>query len=237
MDEQIIVTLATIPSRAQGAISVIETLAPQCDQLLVWLNGLQPTSLPKLPNVHYHYSPENVGPRGKFLFHDRMPGYHIVVDDDLIYPSNYVYTMIQHIERLQRKCVVGLHGKLFLCRRPPEPMTFKFYRYDETVLDFEPAHMLGTGVMAYHSSAFRISMQALTEGKIDDQVAIMAQLQYTPLVVVPHDRNFVLCNKELAETDALHQNMKLKQEASDRVHAFPCWKLYTTDTNDVPNYF
>jgi hypothetical protein len=238
MDDQIIVTLATIPSRIDGCTRAVNTLAPQCDQMLVWLNGLsQPVACSQHANVTYHGSPENIGPRGKFWFHDRMPGYHIVVDDDLIYPDNYVYQMTQHIEKLQRKMIIGLHGKLFLYRKPPEPMTFKFYRFNDVVSDYQPVHMLGTGVMAYHSSAFHIGMQDLQAGKIDDQVAILAQQQQTPMVVVPHAHDWVLLDEKLAGIDALHQDMQLKQETSNRIHAFPCWRLYTTDTNDVPNYF
>ena len=238
-DEQIIVSLASIPERQAGLLCVIERLLPQCDQMIVYLNGYayDKDILPRDPKLCRIYSPVNEGPRGKFLFCDRMPGYHIIADDDLLYPSDYVYTMIQHIEKLKRKAVVGLHGKVFLYRKPPEPMTFKFYRYDQDVTDYQPVHMLGTGVMAYHSSAFSVGMHNLAPGKIDDQVALLAQAQQVPFVVVPHGHHWVGCDEVLSETSALHQNMQLKQQTSDRIHAFQNWRLYTTDTNDVPNYF
>ena len=241
MDDQIIVSVASIPSRCVGLIRVIETLSPQCTQMMVYLNGYRlPDQLPVLPrreNVHYHISLVNEGPRGKFLFADRMPGYRIVCDDDLFYPHDYVYTMIQHITKLQRKAIVGLHGKLLLYRKPPEPMTYKFYRYNDTVTDYCPVHMLGTGVMAYHTSAFNVGFNCLEKGKIDDQVAIMAQDQQVPMVVVPHDKDWVKMDPVLSETDALHQDMFLKRETSNRIHDHGSWKLYTTDTNEIPNYF
>lgn len=239
LDDQIIVSLASIPARRAGLVTVIESLIDQCDRMFVCLNGHPREEFKNLPDcsrIYYSWQEHNIGPRGKFMYSSVLPGYHIIVDDDLIYPTNYVYTMIQHIERLKRQTVVGLHGKLLLYRRD-QPMTFKFYRYDQEITDYEPVHMLGTGVMAYHRQVFDIDYRQLDEGKIDDQVALMAQQQRVPLIVVPHKLGWVQNNTSVSEIQALHQNMDLKRSASERIHSWPNWKLYTTDTNEVPNYF
>ena len=227
--DQIVVSMASIPARLDGMLGVLARLLPTCDRFIVCLNGYPDIHHALLddPKVTVVHAPSEMGPRGKFYLCDNLPGYHIIVDDDILYPRDYVPTMIQHIEKFERQAVVGAHGKRFMYRKPPSPMTFEFFNFAVEVLEYQHVHMLGTGVMAYHSDTLTISPQQFEPGKIDDQFAIYCQENMIPCVVVPHAASWLADMEDVSLRGALRKNLDLRREASARIQAHEPWKLYT----------
>lgn len=226
--EQITVSMASIPSRIDGMLNVLERLLPGCDYFDISLNGY-----PKIDHALFHdprvriiHSDPEIGARGKFLMADRTPGYHIIVDDDIHYPPDYVYQMIQHVEHFKRKAVVGVHGKLFVFRPPPEPITYEYFNYVYPLNDYRLVHMLGTGTIAYHSDLLEIGSAAFLPGKIDDQFAIYCQKHYIPQVTVPRRENWLTDMEDVSLRNALRKNLPLRIEASERIVQYPHWRLF-----------
>lgn len=227
-NETITVSMASIPSRLDGMIAVLEQLLPGCDYFDISLNGYPAIDHPLFhdPRVRIVHSTPEMGARGKFLMNPRTPGYHVVVDDDINYPPDYVYKMVQHVEKFNRRAVVGVHGKIFVFRKPPQPITYEYFNYVYPLSDYRMVHMLGTGTIAYHSDLLRIGPEDLEPGKIDDQVAVYCQENYIPQVVVTRPRNWITDMEDVSVRNALRKNETLKRVAGERIAEYPHWRLF-----------
>lgn len=94
----IVASMCTIPVRKQSFRQVAQRILREqtqpIDRLHVWLNGYQAIDddLPKDPRVEYHLEPDNPGPWVRFRVAETLRGEErlVTLDDDLIYPRNYV---------------------------------------------------------------------------------------------------------------------------------------------------
>lgn len=224
-DELIHVGLCSIPSRALGLLRVLDTLLPACDRMHVYLNSyptdFNPAQLQD-PKITVYRSPPDIGPRGKFYVAHCSPGYYLTVDDDLIYPADYVYHMVQTIDKYRRQAVIGGHGTLFA---EPRRILFSHAGY---VAQDAVVHMLGTGLMGYHSDLLRIDWRNFDAGKIDEQVAILGQACEIPMICLAHPEAWVREDKELVHVNALRDNKKLSDAAKERQNRN--WKLYVPES-------
>lgn len=227
LDEQITVSMASIPERVNGMYRTLESLLPYCDNFDLCLNGYGPeTVLPfDDPKIHVVYMDErhDAGAGGKFYMAHRTPGYFLTVDDDIIYPSDYIPKLIQAIERYKRMAIVGYHGMYIL-----KPDARHLITFEEDLGRDLPVHILGTGVMGYHSSLFCPNRANLLPGKIDEQIAIMAQHLAIPMILLEHRRGWLKDVPDMSHSpSALRSNTDLRIAAWERVRNFE-WRLYAT---------
>lgn len=231
-ESQITIGMASIPDRMKGMIRTLTTLLPSCDNFDLYLNDYPlGFSLPILedPKVNVFRSPPDLGARGKLYMAHRTPGYYLTVDDDLVYPPNYVYNIVQGIEKYKRQAVVGYHGVLFAQRPDPmNPPTRHLFSHQGMLERDMPVHMLGTGLMGYHSDTLMFGWREMQPGKIDEQVAWRAQDTRTPLIVLAHPSRWVVEDDSLKYRGALRRNVQASEEAMARIAARE-WHLYLPD--------
>lgn len=231
-DEQITIGMASIPERETGMLRALEQLLPQCDHFDLYLNGYDKNFTVKLPveltkGKLTVFNETDIGPHGKLFMAHRTTGYFLTVDDDLIYPANYVTHIIQGIEKYNRGAYVGYHGALLAQYSDPmqPPCRCLFSHQDLVPMDIV-VHMLGTGILGYHSSAGMVDWRTFEPGKIDDQVAAYAQDRRIPMICLMHDKNWVIEDKKLFLTGtAMRRNgpAALRQIARMKKHD---WNLY-----------
>jgi hypothetical protein len=103
----IIASICTIPVRKKSFKQVAQRILHEqtlpIDQLHVWLNGYQTidTDLPQDPRLVYHLEPTNPGPQSRYRVGEFIPDDAIVLtlDDDLIYPMDYIETGVRALEK------------------------------------------------------------------------------------------------------------------------------------------
>jgi hypothetical protein len=152
--------IATIPERTAALTRSVRSILPQLDELHVYLNGF--SSVPAFlqrERVHCYLSQDYAGDlsdAGKFWAVAAHPGYFFALDDDLLYPPDYVSLLIEKLDFYERQAVLGLHG---IRLRPP----VKSYFRDRDVIHFAselttdtPVHLLGTGTVAFHGDTIRL---------------------------------------------------------------------------------
>lgn len=183
------VCLASYPPRREKLKQVIESLLPQADRLYVYLNEYE-----EVPDFLRHSritvelggKANDLRDNGKFFFAHGLPrGYCFTVDDDIVYPPDYVQTLIRKLEFYERQVVVGLHGTVFA-----QPM--KSYFTGRTVMHFEHelphdavVHQLGTGTCAFHTDLLRPPLSTFeTTGMADVWFALFAKKHAAPMVAV-----------------------------------------------------
>ncbi len=118
-DLRIIANLATYPPRGGFLPRVVASIAPQVDQLNLVLN--EHTSVPEFLSEYKNIRPiipdHDTKDAGKFLPACAQSEYVLLIDDDIIYPSDYVAMSIARMRKLGRgRYLGGYHASIY--RRP-----------------------------------------------------------------------------------------------------------------------
>ena len=67
--------------------------------------------LPNDPRIEVHCSPdENLRTLGNLRWRDGFEGYVLTVDDDIIYPPDYVESHLTWLKAYDNKAITGFHG-------------------------------------------------------------------------------------------------------------------------------
>lgn len=194
--DRIVATMATMPGREESLKLVIASIIDQVDELRIYANNMiRPvTQHRKLKWLFSHEHAGDIGDAGKFYAIDDITGYHFTIDDDLIYPKDYVFTMISAIERYERRCVVSQHGRTF-----PSGAIRSYYkgacnRYAclGNVSRDVFAHVVGTGVLAYHTDTIRIPFEIFEASNMADiWFSRFCQQQKIPRVILKHQSGWI----------------------------------------------
>lgn len=112
----IVANIATFPGRIDQCAIAIKSMAHQVDIINVVLNEyvFVPSHLKAIERTKFIFPPEDLKDVGKFYpdFDDEDDVF--LCDDDIIYPPNYVTTMMQHRAKLNDlNPILGLHGVIY----------------------------------------------------------------------------------------------------------------------------
>ena len=234
MKPPVIIGIATIEERRESLVETLESLRGQCDGILVYANSFRPGYLGDWDNVFIQTIENDLGDIGKFFrFFDFSPGtdefpasinkfplvdrdhYQLVCDDDLIYPPDYVETLIAGIERHDRKAVMGFHGKEYYApvasyyrdfndaiqcdiaanyRCLDEVAPRKNYPIGDTRADHQVT-IIGTGCTGWHSSLFKDNPLSMDDFRHPNMADIWFSKKCNdlgiPRYVIPHDAGWI----------------------------------------------
>ncbi len=152
--------IATLPDRELSFKQTIESIYPQVDKIICVLNlyDTVPVWLQRMKRVEAIIGDNSLGDAGKFLEVVDCKGYYFSCDDDLYYPVGYVNYMIAGMNK--HGCIVTLHGKCFT-NRPIKSYhrgwTTSIHCLHTCVQD-TLVDVGGTGVMAFNTSKFKLSI-------------------------------------------------------------------------------
>lgn len=235
--EAIMVSMATIPERLSTMLEVVSCLHSQCDILNVYLNKYKevPAALAKFSNVRYHLdpSPNNLRDAGKFYWSGEFVGFHLTVDDDIEYPSNYVKTLVKFVEEHKRRALVGVHGVVIYPQYGTRRNFYDFPKYS-TIFGFDrevtrdlPVHILGTGTLAYHTDTIKYSWKDIQAPYgADDQLAIRAQDLLIPSVIIKRKENWLKNKPEVAAIRSMSACNEHVKARAMRIGGQKIWRLF-----------
>lgn len=192
--QPVVASLCSIPERAELLRQTLASLAPQVDALHVYLDRYE--SIPDFvrdchPQIQVYLSQDYPGLRdnGKFLAFAAQPEdcYYFTADDDILYPPDYVASMIRRIEHYGREAVIGVHGVLL-----PEEAQGYFSVYRKVMMfkrELEHdalVNNLGTGTVAFHSSLLRgLNIQHFQEsGMADLYLSVFCKQRNIPMIAI-----------------------------------------------------
>jgi hypothetical protein len=174
---KIVVGMATFAGREKAVERAMNSLVNQVDEIILYDNE-------KNPNLYDN---------GKFygLKLQRKPCYYFTADDDLIYPSNFVQTMIEAIEK--HKTIVTHHG------RKLQTLDVSYYRGHKSFrcLDYNNFECLidvpGTGVTAFRTDYFNPKeLYKAKDVKMSDIIfGLEAKKQGKKITVLKHSSNWI----------------------------------------------
>ncbi len=234
-DGTIAASLATIPSRVDQLERVVEALLPQVDRLCVYLNGHpQVPSFLRRPAIEVESSQEHGdrGDAGKFFWCCEPFDYHLTCDDDLVYPSDYVYRIVSAIERYGRRAVVGLHGVKLSGNLDAYFNSRKVVHFAHKLAADRPVHLLGTGTVGYHRSTLKVRRDDFERPNMADiWFGLLCQRQQVPCVALSRDAQWLRGIK--TPGGSIYDRTKRDQRAvTDALRRAWPWKLWQADGTD-----
>jgi hypothetical protein len=197
VSERVLVGMASIPERVGSLERAVASLAPQADRVVVSLNEYRraPEFLRRFGNVEAVLrNGDNGGDAEKFAGVDEWDGYVATVDDDILYPPDYVATLVAGIERYGRRSAVGFHGgKTLGWNGSSVAASHKRVRcLGELAEDDTDVNVLGTGAMAYHAGGVPIWRDAFRFANMADvQMACHARTMGVPMVALAHAAGWI----------------------------------------------
>jgi hypothetical protein len=143
--------VATYPARINNLPVMLESVAQQLDELHVVLNQFtraQQRRLPKLPNVYYSIPSEDLKDVGKFMRQAAADEYVFLMDDDLVFPPDYVATLVKWQSRSPSpRIAVGLHGVVYSDLFEGASASRFVAKFDKALNRPQLVNQLGTGCL------------------------------------------------------------------------------------------
>ncbi len=211
--EKVVIGIATIPGREKALEETLASLKGQADHIIVGQDirlGDATKFKPFFPIIKNDHESDDIFGEMKYS------GYFLTCDDDLIYPPDYVSTIIKGIERYNRKAVVTFHGKRVDFKAPWDPW-YKFLgmRYPclkEVYPDY-PIHVPGTGCMGWHSSTVQFTWDDFLEPNMAD-IWAGKKLEEAgiPRYVLAHDEGWIKHTDKIDMNDTLWRTNKKDED-------------------------
>ena len=185
--------MAAVPWREETLEKVVNSLLPQVDRLNIYLNDWEkvPSFLDhaKINAVRSQNEIGDIGDRGKFYWCNKIKGIHLTVDDDILYPADYVEKVVEGMNR-NKGSVVTFHGSILETPKFSEKQTVSHFARD--VPSDIRVTIGGTGVMAYNTANVKIDFESFKcDFWADGWFAIQSRIQNTPIISLKHESDWL----------------------------------------------
>jgi glycosyltransferase involved in cell wall biosynthesis len=209
--EKVYASVCSIPSRQAALQSTLSSLYHQVDRIFLYLDNYErvPDFVLPMRRITVLRSGDFPGLRdnGKFLMYNETvrenkgaPFYWFTCDDDIVYPSDYVNTMIRSLAHFENRVVAGLHG-VVVEEQPRKYFRNRYvYHYEFSALPHPRlVNNLGTGTVAFRSNLFgSIDPYGWPQGgMVDIFFGVLCARNGIPMACVPRHAGWL---KTLAET-------------------------------------
>lgn len=237
-NEDITIAMATHPCRVDAYVDVVYQLLSQCTRMCICFNGFDeiPKNLPKSEKIiaicanGKNGNPPDLGCNNKMYWLGDFPGYYATVDDDIIYPPNYIQTLKNAVDRYDKKAIVSFHGHIY------KPVNGKINVRDRQLLWFklkhptEYCHRLGMGVAMSYPSKLNLTKDIFLKHPKntgdDELMALWAQKNHVPMICLSTNNISILSNDKFALTNCLSSKNNTIGKRRKLLENFTGWKIY-----------
>lgn len=200
----VIGNVCSVPSRVEKLAHVVERILPQVDHLNVYLDKYDrvPQFLSGLENLTVRLSSEfdvDFRDNAKFLaFEDlKRSGksfQYLTIDDDIVYPFDYVRTLTNRLDSFENRVIVGVHG--VVCEEEPTGYFRRrfIYHFQFDALNTPRlVNNLGTGTVCFHSDLFDTldPRRWPLGGMVDIFLALEARRLRIPMLAIDRHANWI----------------------------------------------
>jgi hypothetical protein len=197
MQTKTVGSLATIKSRVDSLEQVVRSIANQVSVLYIYLNDHHsiPAFLSAFANVipilgSNSYGDLNANGKMIFLEHETK-GIAFTLDDDIIYPPDYVSAFLRAFEDFNHRVCLTVHGSMV-----PGDASWYYERCWTYAMKDELAkrcavNLIGSGTCAFPISALDLSSDNFKGAVfVDLQISLAALKQRIPLVAIERQSNW-----------------------------------------------
>lgn len=203
--------IASFEGREDCLLKMLESIRGQFDVIRIYWNGPDASFLPDWVYVVTEQQDGNLTDLGKFRFltgFNTKDEYYFTLDDDLIYPRNYAFEMVQAIQ--EHGCIVTHHGRKLLGKGRKYYSGHVLTRCLGKSLMDKVVDVGGTGVMAFDTRYFRPLIWNDSRMKMADLVfAQAAAMESKTIKVLAHPENYF---GYLNPTNTIHESEQHNQD-------------------------
>lgn len=234
MKTPIFASVASIPEREDALRDAIDSIRGQVDCVFVYLNGYEerPAFTVYQPDVVASLSSErdsgDLGDAGKFFRLGRLePCFFLTIDDDLIYPEDYVETLVSIIEIYERKAAIGFHGwNAKPNQRHYHDDRAKTLHFENLVKEDEPVHVLATCALGFYSSSIDLSINDFHSKNVADfWFSVACNRQRVQRIVAAHPKGWIEQNESVDLNRSIFSTQradaKTVRELTEALNAIP----------------
>lgn len=197
---RVVAGMATIPSRTVQLELAVRSLLPQVDSLVVYLNnfGDAPTPAvladPKVLVLRSESAQGDLRDVGKFAAWAQSADFYLSVDDDIIYPPNFVTQLVKASLELGEAAAVGVHGAML---NQPIQSYFRdrlVHHCRATLETLEQVHVVGTGTLLLPRAVVAQLDYALLHGyagAADLGLSLLLAAAGVPRYIIPRRADWV----------------------------------------------
>ncbi len=225
LPEKVYASACCIPERIASFERIVARLLPQVDGLFVFLDKFDtiPEFLENNPKITVTLSSDVEGdPRdnAKFFAFNKLkaagePFFYFTCDDDILYPYDYVRTLISRLQAYDNKAVVGVHGVMYE-EAPRKYFRRRFiYHFRETPLSRPHlVNNLGTGTVAFHSDCFDTIDHGAWDlgGMVDIFFSKECRARNIPMLCIDRHAHWMRDTEESSGTPNLFVEFSNKEE-------------------------
>ena len=217
--------MATFPPRHRTLAKTVASLIDQVDHLQVYANQYTEYALPKCLSAHKITTllGEDLGDNGKV---EDLPhkGYVFLVDDDIIYPPNYVEMMIAALGRYDNNAVVGCHAAIM---QPPIRNYFKdrrVFHFRSLIARDTPVNVLGTGCLAFHTDYIDFDISdSPCPNMLDVHFAVWCQKNQKKMITLARPPEWLIPQPV---PESLWSTRGEGEEQTSYINTVSKWKIY-----------
>lgn len=221
---KIICGMATIPGRQDALKETVQSILPQVDKLIVYQNGFKESypflNSSKVEVISSLDTEIDMGDAGKFFKVNQYSNhYYFSIDDDIIYPSDYVETMLNKLKSYNNRVIVTLHARILNknAKSYYKDVAESFRCLDKVDCD-RFVHFGGTGVMAFHTSNFNMSFDICKAPNMADiWVGLYARQKGIPILVAKHQANWLQHSDKYDHEQTIYRTYKSKHGIQNRL--------------------
>jgi glycosyltransferase involved in cell wall biosynthesis len=183
-------------NRTESLLKSISSIYNQVDIINVSLNDFK-TDIPKElidDKINLIFTDNSRGDGFKFINLINSDGYFLTIDDDLIYPNDYVKYMIEKCNQYQNKSIITLHGRNFgkLPIQSYYGSAKEIYSCLRTVNNDVKVQYGGTGVMCFDTDLFKIGIEYFQYPNMADVwIGKYAKEHNIPIICAKHNQNYI----------------------------------------------
>jgi hypothetical protein len=214
-EPKIICGIATTMERKESFKESVNSIVNQVDKLIVYQNDYYEMfdflKSDKIEVISGIQTGVDMGDAGKFYNVGNYPdSYYLSIDDDIIYPKDYVSSVIEDLKLLDNKVVVSHHGRV-LKERVFNYYTdyIKSYHFKKPHIGYDIIDIPGTGVMAFHTKYVPISFLDFIHPNMADIIVgvKMSKLKIS-CICLPHKENWLRDSNKYDESSSLFYSNK-----------------------------
>lgn len=195
---KLIGSMATFPARFGIISETLATIAPQLDRLYLYVNdGFDDLpDLSRLPNVVAMDGRQHAGDmsaRGKiFPLKAVKDSIVFTLDDDFIYPPDYVRRNLDLLEKMSGHCVVTTHGGIMPPRVEWYYQRTHVFVSRAAVSGVQTCALAGSGTMCFDQRSLELDYSTLLrETMVDIQISLAARAANLPILVLPRNEEWL----------------------------------------------
>ncbi len=222
--DKITASMATMPGRERSLQETVKSIINQVDELHIYMNDIDTYPIfAENPKIKLFFSKNHhgdLGDAGKFYTADTIEGYHFTIDDDIIYPSNYVNTLIAAIEKHNRKLIVSCHGRIF--SNLPVASYYKNHTQAFSCLrkvnEDVYAHVIGTGVLAYHTDTVKVNLAVFEYTNMADiWFSKHCNEHNIPRLIIAHAKGWIKVSDNYDESGSIYTHQSINDTVQTEV--------------------